>query len=292
MNIIQVFKQFPTQKHCIDHLEKARWKQRPVCPYCNSSNSTSMPKEMRHHCNHCKTSYSVTVRTIFHHTHMPLQKWFLAISLMLNAKKGLSARQLARDIEVNRNTAWRITMKIREAMVDQGDMLSGICEMDETYVGGKPRKGNRRKDDKPGGNKSKRGRGTDKQAVVGIVERGGKVRAKKQDDLSFKALNRMVRENVDIAQARLITDEYKGYTPFGKIMKHDTINHQKSYAEGDIHTNTIEGFWALFKRGIVGQYHQISVRYMNKYLTEFCFRYNNRENDKVFDLVVNQAVGG
>ena len=101
-----------------------------------------MAVEMRHHCNNCKTSFSVTVGTIFHHTHLPLQKWFLALSLILNAKKGISSRQLARDIEVTKDTAWLMQMRIRDAMIEQGELLSGIVEMDETYIGGKPRKGN------------------------------------------------------------------------------------------------------------------------------------------------------
>lgn len=140
MNIIQIFNKFPTQESCLEHLDQIRWNGNPRCPYCESENQTPLKDEHRYHCNNCNTSFSVTVGTIFHHTHLPLQKWFLAVTLMLNAKKGLSARQLARDLEVNKNTAWRITMKVREAMAYQGELLKGIVEMDETYVGGKPRK--------------------------------------------------------------------------------------------------------------------------------------------------------
>jgi transposase-like protein len=144
MNIIQVYKRFPTEDDCIDHLEKVRWQNKPTCPYCQSDNSSPLKNgKRRHHCNNCNTSYSVTVGTIFHHTHLDLQKWFLAISLILNAKKGISARQLARDLEVNKDTAWRISMKTREAMsqAHQRELLTGLDEMDETYIGGKPRKG-------------------------------------------------------------------------------------------------------------------------------------------------------
>ena len=140
MNIIQVFNRFKTQQDCIAYLEKVRWNDEPTCPYCGSKNDTPLPKEQRHHCNNCNTSYSVTVGTIFHRTHLPLQKWFLALSLILNAKKGIAARQLARDLEVHRNTAWRISMKIREAMTQrvQRELLTGVVEMDETFIG--PRK--------------------------------------------------------------------------------------------------------------------------------------------------------
>ena len=118
MNILQVFEQFPTQQDCIAHLEAARWGDKPSCPYCGSLNTA--PNQHRHRCYDCKTSFSVTVGTIFHHTHMPLQKWFLAVMLMLNAKKGLSALQLSRDLSVNKNTAWRITMQIRKAWTHPG----------------------------------------------------------------------------------------------------------------------------------------------------------------------------
>ena len=142
MKTIQIFELYPTQKDCIKHLEKTRWGNKIRCPYCHSIRTTKHKKELRHYCNNCKTSFSVTVRTIFHRTHLPLQKWFLAVNLMLNAKKGLPALQLARDLEVNKNTAWRIAMQIRKAMRqrESRELLIGIIEIDETYISGKPRK--------------------------------------------------------------------------------------------------------------------------------------------------------
>jgi len=141
MNIVTIYERFPTEGECIDHLEKLRWGAVPRCPYCTSQRTTPAAKERRHHCNACNTTFSVTVRTIFHHTHLPLQKWFLAVCLVLNAKKGIAARQLARDLNVTKDTAWRMGMKIREAMAEaeQRTILQGLVEMDETYVGGKPR---------------------------------------------------------------------------------------------------------------------------------------------------------
>jgi transposase-like protein len=239
MNIIEVYKKFPTQEDCIKHLEAVRWKGQPTCPYCNSSNITSVPKESRHHCNDCNTSFSVTVGTIFHKTKLDCQKWFLAISLVLNAKKGISARQLARDIEVN-----------------------------------------------------KRGRGTKKTPVVGMIERGGKVRAKvaKKGELTAKKLSSLVRRNVDTSNAILMTDEYKGYLRMSKFIEHKTINHQEWYVNGNIHTNNIESFWAILKRGIVGQYHKVSLHYLPKYIDEFCFRFNNRKNTEIFDVTISKAL--
>jgi transposase-like protein len=190
MNIVRIYELFPTEADCLAHLEVVRWHGTPVCPYCRATSSTSLPKESRHHCNACKTTFSVTVRTIFHHTHLPLQKWFLAISLILNAKKGLSSLQLSRDLQVNKNTAWRIGMQVRKAMGEgeQRELLTGVVEVDETYIGGKPRKGNSGSSEQDGGNKSTRGRGTKKKPVVGMLDRGGNVRAKvvKKSDLTAK----------------------------------------------------------------------------------------------------------
>ena len=137
MNIIQVYKQFPKQETCIEHMEQVRWRGRPQCPYCTSKRVTALPSEYRYHCNTCNTSFSVTVRTIFHKTKVDLRKWFLAISIVLNARKGISARQLAQDIKVNKNTAWSMKMRIRKAMREYRDFLEGIIEVDKAYIGGK-----------------------------------------------------------------------------------------------------------------------------------------------------------
>ena len=290
MNIIQVFNRFKTQQDCIAYLEKVRWNDEPTCPYCGSKNDTPLPKEQRHHCNNCNTSYSVTVGTIFHRTHLPLQKWFLALSLILNAKKGIAARQLARDLEVHRNTAWRISMKIREAMTQrvQRDLLTGVVEMDETFIG--PRKPRRQhKDDKFVG-----GSGSTKQPVVGMVERDGNVVAKMvgKRDLKSRKLNWMIRDNVDTKNSILFTDQYKGYCNVAKFMQHRTVNHSVWYVAPDgTHTNNIESFWALLKRGITGQYHQVSRKHLPKYIDEFCYRHNNRKSADLFGLTLQRGLG-
>jgi len=286
-NIVSIYKRFPTADDCLSHIETVRWKGRPMCPYCTSDRATKAKTDWRYHCNACNTSFSVTVNTIFHHTHLDLQKWFLAIALILNAKKGISARQLARDIEVNRNTAWYLGMRIRRAMLDVGEreLLTGIVEMDETYIGGKPRKG---------GPPLKRGRGTKKQPVVGMIERGGKVRAqmaKRDSGLSAKSLSKLVRQNVDIATATIYTDEHAGYLRLSDFVNHGVINHKVWYVDGDCHTNSIESFWALLKRGIVGQYHKVSLRHLPQYINEFCYRFNNRKRADVFDLTICKALG-
>lgn len=294
MNIIQIFQKFPTQESCIKHLEQKRWGDKPICVYCDSTNTNSLVKELRHHCNGCRKSFSVTVGTIFHHTHIPLQKWFLLISLMQNAKKGLSACQAARDIEMNRPTVWRMMHRIRKAMGRDNNLLSGIIEMDETYVGGKPRKENKKDDDDENNTGNPRGRGTKKTAVVGMVERRGNVKAQSvsKNELNFIDFLKMIRKNINVAESLLVTDEYKAYNRMSKIVPHYRVNHTKEYVKGDIHTNTIESFWAILKRGIMGQFHWVSKKHLNAYIDEFCYRYNARNIDSsiVFGMTIDNML--
>ena len=293
MNIIEVFERFPAQKDCLQYLEKVRWQNKPTCPYCQSSKQTPLKKEHRYHCNNCNTSFSVTVGTIFHKTHLSIQKWFLAISLILNAKKGISARQIARHLKINRNTAWRISMKIREAMFEpeQRGILQGIVEMDETYIGARrPRKTQKQLMD---GKNFKRGRGTDKTPVIGIAERYGKIKVKavKKHQITYKKLSRLVRETVDLEKSVLVTDEAKIYKRMRYLLPHKTVNHSIEYTNGWIHTNSVESFWALLKRGIVGQFHKVSIKHLPKYLNEFSYRFNNRDNKDVFGLTLRKGLG-
>jgi transposase-like protein len=293
MNLVEIFEKFPTEKKCIDHLEKIKWPIKPICPYCGNSQSSCAKEELRHHCNKCNTSFSVTVGTIFHQTHLPLQKWFLAIALILNAKKGISSRQLARDIKVTKDTAWSMQMRIRKALLENPELMKGVVEMDETYIGArKPRRTSKDKDDDGNYPKLPRGRGTTKTPVVGMVERGGKVKAMMHTELKFSDLKKTATKHIDFENTILMTDDYRGYIPFKHLLIHQSVNHsQKQWANGAIHTNTIESFWALLKRGITGQYHHLSDKYLNRYITEFCFKYNNRKTQDVFGLVLTNALG-
>jgi transposase-like protein len=298
MNIIQIFKQFPTQESCIKHLEKLRWGKTPICVYCGSTNTNPLNQErrFRHYCNGCCKAFNVTVGTIFHGTHVPLQKWFLLISLMQNAKKGLSSCQASRDIEVKQATTWSMMHRIRKAMGKDNSLLSGIIEMDETYVGGKPRKDNKKDDDDENNTGSPRGRGTKKTAVVGMVERGGNVKAKSvaKNELNFMDFLKMIRKNINVAESLLVTDEYKAYNRMNKVIPHYSVNHSREYVKGDIHTNTIESFWAILKRGILGQFHWVSKKHLNAYIDEFCYRYNAREIDgsSVFTMTLANMLRG
>lgn len=281
MKIIELFETFQTQEQALEHLERIRWRGRPICPYCGSeavgTHASDDRTNRRWQCRTCTRAFSVTVGTIFHGTHIPLRSWFILIALMLNAKKSASAYQISRDIGVRRATVWSMMHRVRTAMANdprQASLLQGIVEADETYVGGKPRKGNRRKDDKP----NKRGRGTKKVPVVGAVERGGRVIARpaKPSDLSAKGLSKFIGRFVDKAGTILITDEFGGYNRVSESMLHATVNHAVEYANGLIHTNTIESFWSLVKRAWYGSHHHYSRKYIHLYIAEACYKYNNR----------------
>lgn len=277
MNILQVIKQFPTQEVCIKHLESVRWSSKPVCPYCQSDKTSK--HKYGHQCQKCQKSFSVTVGTIFHDTKIPLQTWFLAIAMFMDAKKGISAKQIERNLDISYPTAWRMLHQIRKAMgSSEQQLFTGILEMDETYVGGKPRK-NKDDDNLP------RGRATKKTPVVGIVDRDSKkVHAEvahpnhNNQRLTGKQLLTILEKVAE--NGFVMTDEFKGYN----ILDHDlrffrqVINHSFEYTKGDIHTNSIESFWAILKRGVYGIYHHVSVKHLQAYVNEFVFRYNNREN--------------
>lgn len=291
MDIVSVFENFKTQEDCIKYLEAVRWDNKPICPYCGSDKSTHRAEEHRHQCHTCNKSYSVTVKTIYHDTKLPLQKWFLATAIITNAKKGISSRELARQLNVNKDTAWRMQMKIREAMQEETDLFTGIVEVDECYIGGKKKKGDKKKDEDDH-DINKRGRGSDKQGVIGVVNREtGKVKAEKQDKFDFKSISNFITRYVNFDKATLYTDDFTGYKPFSKIMKHASVNHSKGeyVKNGTIHTNTIEGFWGLCKRSIVGSYHKLSVKHLDSYIQECCFKYNNRGLD-MFGMIMANSV--
>lgn len=297
MNILDLFNSFQTQEQALDHLEKVRWHGRPTCPYCGSESvgrhASPDRKQQRWQCHTCTRSFSVTVGTIFHGTHIPLKQWFLLIALMLNAKKSASAYQIGRDLGMRRATVWSMMHRVRMAMANdpkQESLLYGIVEADETYVGGKPRKSNRRADDVP----NKRGRGTKKTPVVGVVERGGRVIAQpaKPKDLSAKGLSKFIARFVDPRGTVLITDEFGGYKDVGETMLHETVNHQVEYARGIIHTNTIESFWALVKRAWYGSHHHYSKKYIHLYIAEACYKYNHRKHADSFGATLSTMMAG
>lgn len=293
MNLIKVMERFPDQHACIEHLEKIRWNGEPICPHCDSrkvykrKEKEKIGRIGRWDCHGCRATFKVTCNTVFHGTKIPLQKWFLAISLMANAKKSLSSHQMSRDLDLNQSTAWSIMHRIRGEMSKKGNiLLQGIIEADETYIGGKPRKRNKKKDREP----SKRGRGTNKDAIIGVVERGGKVVAKLATDLTGRSILRFIQKHVKMADSELMTDEFRSYQRVGKEMKHHIVNHKEQYVDGDVHTNTIEGFWSLLKRAWYGSHHHYKTAYTPLYVAEACYKYNYREIDSIFDKFVNESM--
>ena len=326
MDLQTIQEKFNTHLKCVKHLERARWGNEPFCAHgCENSTITvrkGNDKTPKYHCNSCNKDFTVLTGTIFEASKLPLQKWFMIITLMLNARKGISAMQVMRDVGINYKAAWYSAMRVRCAMLDQAYMLEGIVEMDEMYVGGKPRhrntptnvanigytsvetdswQGDKKKIDK---RKFNKGRGSDnKVAVVGIVERGrgeGRVSVKVQDTLTSADLIRLLKRYVKMDSATVMTDDFSSYKAFDKIIQHYTVNHSKKEyvkylkdVKEAIHTNTIEGFWSIIKNGIKGQYHVLSKKYLPFYLAEAAYKYNRRSHDKkeeAFEETIDNAV--
>jgi len=291
---------FQTQEQCIKYLELVRWKGKPVCPYCGSTNTVKLKKENRHHCNRlgCKRTFSVLIGTIFNECRFPLPKFFMLIKSMLDARKGISAAQLSRNLEISYKTAWYGAMRARCAMVETITNLSGTIEADESFIGGKPRKHNKVPPDNVAYlsnvqiEKPKRGRGTKKVKVAGFVERDGRVVTKMLEHLTAKNLLAMLHRYVKEDRAKIITDEFPSYKKFDEEVLHLVIKHkEKEYVRGDVHTNTIEGFWSIIKNGLRGQFHVLSKKYLPFYLAEFSYKYNRRNSHKLqFAAFIKDAV--
>jgi len=261
-------------------LERILWPDGPVCPHCGAVENLTRLQGKAHRtgvfqCNNCHDQFTVTVNTIFEDSHIPLRKWLMAFALLCSAKKGISALQLQRELELGSyRTAWHMAHRIRHAMSKEplDALLRGTVEVDETYVGGKPRP-------EAGMPKAKRGRGTKKTPVVALVERGGKVRARKIDRVDGVALKAAIRNHVD-RSATIMTDEWPAYRGIGTEFDggHQAVNHgQGEYARGDAHVNTAESFFALLKRGVMGSFHHISKQHLDRYCDEFSFRWDHRK---------------
>jgi transposase-like protein len=284
-NLMQLIKRFPTEETCREFLIMSRWNGKPVCIYCGHSEKIyKIQGGKLLKCSKCRKPFSPKVGTIFEDSALPLQKWFHAIFVVSAHKKGISSCQLARDISVTQKTAWFMLQRIRLTMTTNSfaKPLDGIVEVDETFVGGKPRMF------------GKRGFPHDKGIAFGAVQRNGEARIQTIKDTKGKTLKSAVRENVS-PDSIVMTDNYKGYNGLDKEYKeHDVISHSThQYVNGIIHTNTIEGFWSLLKRGIVGIYHHVSKEHLHRYCEEFEYRYNSRKlNDSArFGLLLSTCNG-
>jgi len=268
-----LIERFGSEEKCRAYLEELRWPQGVRCIRCESDKISRIKKRAVYECDGCGYQFSVRAGTIFHDSKLPLWKWFLAIYMMVQAKKGVSANQIKRMLGVSYKTAWFLCHRIRAAMKDtSGDLLRGIVEIDDTYVGGKH----------PGGQPTKF---DNKTTVIGAVERGGKVRLAAMPNRGKKNFNGFIARTVDGDVAAIYTDEYWRAGELGdENTVHPTVNHRRReyVLPGDIHTNTIEGVWALLKRSIAGSYHKLSVKHLPAYLDEVAFKYNNRDNAYLF----------
>lgn len=288
MNLTLLHKQFNTQEKCISYLEKMRWGKTPTCYHCSSTNVKKRKNSYRWHCNACNKDFSVLLGTIFEGTRLKLPKFFEIILLMNNAKMGVSAAQIARNVGVKYHTAWYACHRVRCAMIDKEVKLEGMIEMDESYFGGKQRK-KKTPENKPNISSvtNKRGRGTSKVPVVGAVEKKGRVYVKIIEKLSGRNLLYMLKDKVNIDDSIVFTDGFRGYNSFDNVVEHITIKHSESYGKGVKTINTIEGFWSIMKNGIKGNYRALSKKYLPFYLAEFSYKFNNRhlQKDSFFKLL-------
>ena len=301
MNIVSITKKFGTLSKCYHYLEKIRWGRKPVCPYCNSKRTVQLKKEpFRHHCYECHKSFSVTVGTIFEDSRLPLNKWFLVAGLMANAKQGISAKEIQRNVGTTYKTAWYSAMRIRCCMIDYCNIeLSNIVEMDEAYVGGKPRYRQNKckiKDQTIAASgvettQPKRGRGTCKTPIVAIVERRGKVVVKVVEKVNSTLFISMLKQFVKTDESTLMTDDFKSYVKTEEIMEHFSVKHSiKEYVRGAVHTNTVEGFFSIVKNSIRGNHRKISKKYLPFYMVSSQYMYNNRKDNNLFEKLIKDAI--
>ena len=271
---MSLIEKFPNDDECREALEEIRWPTGVCCTRCGDLNVLELPKHNRWKCRSCGYQFSVMSGTIMHDSHLPLRKWFIAIYLMCESKKGISACQMQRTLGVAYRTAWYLCHRIREAMGNDpldGPTLVGIVEVDETLVGGK----------KKGKGRAYKG---NKTWVAGAIQRGGKVRIERIPNIKRGTLHDFISRTVKDEAEAIYTDELKSYIGIeDSDTRHETVNHSEEvWVVGDVHTNSVEGVWSLFKRSLTGAFHKMSVKHMDRYLEEFEWRFNNRDNPDIF----------
>lgn len=279
IDLIGLIERFGDDQKCRNYLERLRWPEQVTCPKCQGTRISSILKRDQYNCDNesCGYQFSVTAGTIFHDTHLPLTKWFLATYIMCQSRKGVSANQLKRMLGINYRTAWYLAHRIRHA-VEQATSpkLDGVCEVDETYVGGK-----------------KIGQGVyagkkAKEVVIGIRERKGPLRFFHAEDAKAGTLAKYIRENISGTVSVIVTDDASAYPSALKkaevpAEKHAVVNHSaREYVRGEFYTNSVESAFSLLKRGIMGTWHKVSAKHLAAYLDEMTWRFDNRKNPYLF----------
>jgi transposase-like protein len=270
VNLPKLIEDFGSEDRCRAYLEGLRWPDGLECPRCLGKTISRIRERNQFDCDSCRYQFSATAGSTFHDTHLPLWKWFLAVYLVCESKKGISSMQLKRTLGVSYKTAWYLSHRIRDAMgsVEESPLV-GVVEVDETLIGGKVEgKG--------------QGYRENKSVVIGAVQRGGKIRLRVIPNTRRHHVMDFIEANVDAAV--VYTDELKSYErAIDPETIHETVTHSEGeYVRGGVHTQGVESVWSLFKRSIIGSYHRLSVKHLPAYLDEMEFRFNNRDNPFLF----------
>jgi transposase-like protein len=275
---------------CTEYVAKLRWPNGPVCPSCGCVEYSYLTTRRLWKCKACKRQYSVKVGTIFEDSPLGLDKWLPAIWLVANSKNGISSHELGRSLGVTQKSAWFMLHRIRLAMQTESFLLAGEVEVDETFIGGKARNMHKSVRERKG--MSKGGGSMDKTVVLGMVERGGRVRAEVVPDAKGDTLKPRVEKAVAPGSV-LYTDQWGGYHGLDAVYSHETVDHVKRYVDGRVHTNGIENFWSLLKRGLHGTYVSVEPFHLFRYLDERVFTFNLRDHSDYgrFEAVLGAASG-